>query len=113
MSTTSAEWICADTGNPVLLSDLADSCGMSEGELDELVDYSALVPLNSMQSSRVFSPNWVKPLQAARKLQLDFDLDIFTVAMVLGKLQRIDALERQVHALKAQMPTPSIYCEDG
>jgi chaperone modulatory protein CbpM len=109
MSTTAVEWTCADNCNPVPLSELAGSCGMSEVDLDELVDYSALVPIDLAQSERVFSSRWVAPLQAARKLQVDFDLDIFTVAIVLGNLCRIDALERQVHALKAQMPARSIY----
>ncbi len=110
MSTTTVEWTCADNGNPVQLSELAASCGMSEVDLGELVDYSALVPLDLAQPKRVFSPRWAGPLRAVRKLQLDFDLDIFTVAMVLGNLQRIDVLERQVQSLKAQMPTRTIYC---
>jgi chaperone modulatory protein CbpM len=110
MPTTSVEWTCADNANPVLLSELAECCGMSEGDLDELVGYCALVPLDLPQPKRVFSPRWAAPLRAVRKLQLDFDLDIFTVAIVLGNLQRIDVLERQVHSLKAQMPVKSIYC---
>jgi chaperone modulatory protein CbpM len=112
MSTTSVEWTCTVNCNPVPLSELADSCGMSEVDLDELVDYCALVPLDLAQPKRVFSPQWVTPLRAVRKLQVDFDLDIFTVAIVLGNLRRIDVLERQVHSLKAQMPARSIYCSD-
>ncbi len=110
MATTAVEWTCADHCHPVLLSELADSCGMSEVDLDELVEYCALVPLDLAQSKRVFSPGWVTPLRAVRKLQVDFDLDIFTVAIVLGNLHRIDVLERQVHSLKARMPARSIYC---
>jgi chaperone modulatory protein CbpM len=110
MSTTVVEWTCADNCNPVPLSELADSCGMSEVDLDELVDYCALVPLDLTQSKRVFSPRWVTPLRAVRKLQVDFDLDLFTVAIVLGNLNHIDVLERQVQSLKAQMPGRSIYC---
>jgi chaperone modulatory protein CbpM len=110
MATTAVEWTCADNSHPVPLSELADSCGMSEVDLDELVDYSALVPLDIKQPERVFSPRWVTPLRAVRKMQVDFDLDIFTVAIVLGNLNRIDVLERQVQSLKAQMPARSIYC---
>jgi chaperone modulatory protein CbpM len=38
-------------------------------------------------------------------MRVDFDLDIFTVAMLLGHLNRIEVLERQVISLKALLPT--------
>lgn len=54
-----------------------------------------------------FSVICVMPLRTVCKLRLDFDLDVFTVAIVMGYLERIDALERQVHSLKAQrLPVP-------
>jgi chaperone modulatory protein CbpM len=34
-------------------------------------------------------------------MRSDFDLDIFTVAILLDNLNRIEALERQVHSLQA------------
>jgi chaperone modulatory protein CbpM len=37
-------------------------------------------------------------------MRLDFDLDIFTVAILLGNLNRIEVLERQVHSLQALLP---------
>jgi len=43
-------------------------------------------------------------LRAASKLRLDFDLDLFTVAILLGNLNRIEVLERQVHSLQALLP---------
>jgi chaperone modulatory protein CbpM len=44
------------------------------------------------------------PLRTAGKLRQDFDLDLFTVGLLLGYLNRIEALERQVRTLKAQTP---------
>ncbi|MDD5336099.1 MAG: hypothetical protein PHS32_20375 [Rhodoferax sp.] len=52
----------------------------------------------------VFSAEWVAPLRAAGKLRLEFDLDLFTVAILLGKFQRIELLERQLQQLRAQLP---------
>jgi chaperone modulatory protein CbpM len=55
----------------------------------------------------------VAPLRSAAKLRFDFDLDIFTVAIVLGNLNRIELLERQVQSLLALVPTqlrpPSVF----
>jgi chaperone modulatory protein CbpM len=77
---------------------------MSEAELNELVDYCALVPVAPSNQQRAFSANLVVPLSTASKMRADFDLDIFTVAILLGNLNRIEALERQVHSLQALLP---------
>jgi chaperone modulatory protein CbpM len=68
------------------------------------VDYSALIPLVRSASERAFSAHWVVPLRTVAKLRVDFDLDLFTVAMVLGNLDRIAQLEQQVLSLQALLP---------
>jgi len=95
-----------DHSATITLTELAQCCGMSAQELDELVDYSALLPLMGEAPERVFSAHWVAPLRSAAKLRFDFDLDLFTVAILLSHLSRIDTLERQVQALLARVPTP-------
>jgi chaperone modulatory protein CbpM len=104
MTTEQVECIVLDSGETVTLTELALCCEMSETELDELVDYCALVPLAVAAPQQRFSVHWVSPLRAADKLRLDFDLDLFTVAMLLGHLKRIDALERQLEQLRALLP---------
>ena len=106
MTQEQTEWRWLDTRETVTSAELANCCGMSEAELDELVDYCALVPLSPIDQERAFSAQWVVPLRHASKLRIDFDLDIFTVAILLGSLNRIEVLERQVHSLQAQLPTP-------
>jgi chaperone modulatory protein CbpM len=93
-----------DIHETITLTELAECCGMSLQELDELVDYSALVPEACATPERVFSAHWVAPLRSAAKLRFDFDLDLFTVAIVLGNLNRIEVLERQVQSLLALVP---------
>lgn len=104
MQATQTEWSRLDRSDTVTLAELARCCAMSEAELGELVDYCALVPLATALPERAFSAEWVGPLRAAGKLRLEFDLDLFTVAIVLGNLNRIAALERQVRALQALLP---------
>ena len=93
-----------DNSETVTMSELSDCCGMSCAELDELVDYCALVAVVPTSAERAFSAQWVTPLRAASQLRLDFDLDIFTVAILLGNLIRIEVLERQVQSLLALLP---------
>ena len=104
MTQEQAEWRWLDTRESITLTELSQCCGMSEAELNELVDYCALVPLALINQERAFSAQWVVPLRHASKTRLDFDLDLFTVAILLGNLNRIEVLERQVHSLQAMLP---------
>jgi len=93
-----------DASKTITLSELAECCGVSAGDLDELMDYNALVPLDGVGQELAFSAHWVVPLRKACKLRTDFDLDLFTVAILLENLNRIELLERQVQSLQALVP---------
>lgn len=105
MTPEQLECVLLNDGETISLTELARCCAMSEAEIDELVDYCALVPLPAASSERFFSVQWVSPLRAAGKLRIDFDLDLFTVAIMLGNLNRIEVLERQVQQLQALLPS--------
>ena len=104
MNQEQVEYTWLDGREKITLTELSHCCAMSVAELDELVDYCALVPLTAATPERLFSAEWVAPLRAADKLRLDFDLDLFTVAILLGNLNRIEMLERQVQRLQALLP---------
>lgn len=89
------EWDWLDPRQTLNLGELSVASGMSTAELDELVDYGALIPLESAQPARLFSAECTRPLSRASKLRTDFHLDIFTVVLLLGYLTRIEILERQ------------------
>jgi chaperone modulatory protein CbpM len=108
MTQEQTDWHWLDNRESVTLTELSHCCGMSEAELDELIDYCALVPLRVSSRERVFSAHWVAPLRNASKMRADFDLDIFTVAILLGNLNRIESLEREVHSLQALLSPKSM-----
>lgn len=93
-----------DEREAVTLAELAQICALSVAELDELMDYGALVPMQDVRQERLFSAECVMPLRTAGKLRQDFDLDLFTVGLLLGYLNSIEALERQVRSLQAHLP---------
>lgn len=103
MSQTSIERFSLDASTSMTLSELAECCGLSIAELDELMDYNALMPLTSTPE-RAFSAQWVVPLRTAARMRIDFDLDLFTVAILLDQLVQIERLERQVQSLQALLP---------
>lgn len=102
------EWAWLDTGETSTLHELSECCGMDDAELEELMDYSALIPItltaNLPVQERLFSAQWAHPLREVGKMRADFDLDLFTVALLLGKMSRIEILERELRKLTSRMP---------
>ena len=102
-----------DARETVTVTELSSACGLSAAELNELVEYGALAPLQHNQPERAFSAEWVVPLRTAGRLRQDFDLDLFAVAILLGYLNRIEELEREVKSLRAHLPTHTHRRDDG
>lgn len=101
------EWVWLDEVQSVTLPELARVCGISPADVAELVEYGALQPLQTGPSEadlRMFSADCVTRMRTVSKLRLDFDLDLFAVALLLDHIQRIETLERQVRSLQAQLP---------
>lgn len=101
------EWLWLDEVQSVTLPELARVCGISTDDVDELVEYGALQPLQTGPSQadlRLFSADCVTRMRTASKLRLDFDLDLFAVALLLDHIQRIETLEQKVRSLQAQLP---------
>lgn len=109
------EWMWLDATEAVTIFELSRCCGMSTVELDELVDYKVLPILSPPQSQsplmleRLFSAKWVTPLREVGKMRQDYDLDLFTVAMLLTQLDRIEVLEKKVRSLQAHLPAHGGY----
>ena len=95
-----------DARETISVAELARACGMTSAELEELVGYGALAPLPAQQDERSFSGALVAPLRAAARLREHYDLDLFTVSVLLDYLNRIEALEQQLHSLRAHLPAP-------
>jgi chaperone modulatory protein CbpM len=104
MNPQAHEWTWLDNRETVSVSELSEVCGLTAAELGELVDYGALAPVAMDQEVHVFRASWVSPLRIASKLRRDYDLELFSVAMLVGYLSRIETLERELQALRAQQP---------
>jgi len=104
VSTQAVQVTWLDSRETLTALELSRTCGMTPEQLAELVEYGALAPLDRTVAEPVFSGACVAPLRKAARLYRDFDLDLFAVAMLLGYLNRIDELEREVHTLRAHLP---------
>lgn len=97
------EWIWLDAREVLSIDELAQASALSASDLRELMAYGALTPLDATRQEHQFSAECVAPLRAAGKLRQDYDLDLFTMAILVDCLARINVLEWQVSALKAAM----------
>lgn len=97
------EMVWLDAREVLTLSELEEACAVRAAELQELVDEGVLQPVQRGELVGVFSAEYVMPLRKVSRLRQDFDLDLFTVGLLLEYLLRIDALETKVHSLQARL----------
>lgn len=103
LQTHESLWL--DGRHTVDVPELSRICGLSTDELLELIDYGALAPLRTQQQQPVFSTSCIMPLRQAAGIRNDFDLDLFTIVILLGYINRINELERQLGSLRSQLPS--------
>jgi chaperone modulatory protein CbpM len=95
------------------LRELAEASRLSEPELRELVELGVLHPLApaslvpaSSAVEPLFAAETLVTMRAVRRLREDLELDAHGVSVALALLERIEALERQLRRLRAQLPVP-------
>lgn len=103
MTEYQVEYVWGESSDVVSFAELSQVCGLSAAELDELVEYGALLPLDPSEQERRFRSACIPSLRTANTLHRDFDLDMFAVSFLLDYLTRIEALEEQVRLLKAHL----------
>jgi len=104
MNAQAVEVAWLDARETVTATELALACGLEAAELDELIEYGALAPIRRHEAERIFSAECVSPLRTAGRLRKDFELDLFTVSILMRYLNRIEELEREVKSLRAHLP---------
>jgi chaperone modulatory protein CbpM len=95
-------WLTDD--NEFTCAELAELAGISEAELNELVDYGAVTPINPDALPWSFNGTCLLTIRTACRLRLSFDLDPHGVALTVSLLERIHGLEAQITRLRAQFP---------
>jgi hypothetical protein len=78
-------------------------CQMSQTEIMELIDYGVLRSEMELGEVLFFSMPQVHRLQNASQHRRDYDLDLFSVVLVMGYLQEIAELTQQVIDLQVAL----------
>ncbi len=98
------ELLWHDEHRDVSLTELAELSGLSEAELQELVDCGAIVPAASQSEQRMFRATCIVAAKTASRLRNDFELDVQGIVVALSLLDRIHELEAEVRDVRAQLP---------
>lgn len=110
-------WTWLEAPETITADELARASGLSTDQLNELVDYGALLPIPGsaavQERAHVFSAACLIPLRTACHVQRDFDLDLFTAGVLVGYLTRIDTLERQLQSLHARASNAGLLSVDA
>jgi chaperone modulatory protein CbpM len=101
MNIDTAEALRLDEHSQVSFSQLVVLSGLSDDDLRELVDHGALTPVDPDASAWMFTSYCVVVARKARRLRSDFELDAHAVSVLLGFVERIEALENELNALRA------------
>jgi chaperone modulatory protein CbpM len=86
----------------VTWAQIVSASGLPENELRELVRYGALVPQNPEAPTWTFEAHWLVVAKTASRIRRDFELDPHGVSVVLSYRERIERLEAELRALRAQ-----------
>ncbi len=99
---TDALWM--DANQEISFAELAQTSGLSQAELQELVDCGAVVPIDVQSAQWTFGGDCLVTVRAACRLRDDLELDPHALALALIFLDRIRRLEQQLRDLQVQLP---------
>ena len=103
MSREIADALSLDERVTLTLDQLVEMSELPVEDLRALVDYGALAPVDPAAASWTFTASWVVVARTAGRLRRDFELDAYSLSVVLRYAQRVEALEAELRALRARM----------
>ena len=102
MKFESTSALVLDESGALSIAQLVEQSGLSEADLQVLVECGALLPRDARASQWTFSSRCVVTARAARRLRDDFALDdVHALAVVLRFHERVAALEQELRRLRA------------
>ena len=102
MPTDTYEVLWLSQSQTVSLTELAMLAGLTEEEVRDLVDNGALAPVNPHDAPWNFSADCVIALRQVSRLRDDLELEPHALALALGLLEQIRALESELSKMRAQ-----------
>lgn len=99
---TDVVWL--DEQHEVSIEELAQLSGLTIAELEQLIDYGALVPAQPERKPQVFHSGYIVSVKTAGRLRDAFELDTSALSLALQLLERIHRLEDRLRKTEAALP---------
>jgi len=99
---TEVLWL--DEHHTLSLSELSELSGLAPDDLNELIDYGVITPIEQHTEPMRFHASCVVTAKTAGRLRTDFELDAHAVALAMTLIERTHALETQLRELGARLP---------
>jgi chaperone modulatory protein CbpM len=100
---TEAVWTTAES-HELSLGEICEHTGLTEAEVRELVASELLAPRDCAATAWSFGPECLAIARTAYRLRTDLELEPHGLAIVLGLLSRVRALEEELRAARARSP---------
>jgi chaperone modulatory protein CbpM len=102
MKITIEQAVTIEENGLVSYKELVAMSGMTEDEVRDLVRYGALEPVDADAPQWIFRAEALTLVRRASGLRRAFELDTHALSVVLGFVERIDALEAQLRRFRAR-----------
>ena len=99
MSDHEATWL---EDMQIELDELERASGLSIEQITELVEYGVFQPAGARPHEWRFAASCIAVGRTANRLRADFELSTAGLALTLSLLERIEDLQRELRALRAQ-----------
>lgn len=86
------------------ISELGERWGVNIAQLQDLLETGVIEPSTIRSGHGRFTLESAAFVRTACRLQQELELDAHAVGVVLGLLERVRALERELQALRARQP---------
>jgi chaperone modulatory protein CbpM len=96
MNINHSEWICLDEHGVCTEQHLTEVSGLSNEELNDLIDNGVIIPIEDALRPKTFSLHYIVIAKRARRLRDDFELDQHGVVLALTLMRRIDELQQEL-----------------
>jgi chaperone modulatory protein CbpM len=103
MNVNIEEWIWLNGEEVCPARYLTEVSGLSNEELDDLIDNGIIVPIDAETQPGSFRMQHVVTAILARRLRDDFELDRHGVALAMTLLRRVDELEAELTTAQARL----------
>jgi chaperone modulatory protein CbpM len=100
MNINQSEWIWLNDQNVCSAQHLIEVSGLSDEELDELINNGVIMPVDEHAQQKTFLLHYVVVAKNARRLRDDFELDRHGLALALTLMKRIDELQAELNAVQ-------------